>query len=39
MRVLKRTFGNKTEKETVGGKELHNEKLHNLYSASYIRMT
>jgi hypothetical protein len=38
-RVLRRIFGPKRDEVTGGGKKLHNEKLHNLYSSpSIIRM-
>jgi hypothetical protein len=39
-RVLKRIFGSKRDEHPGGGKKLHNEELHNLYSSpSIIRMT
>jgi hypothetical protein len=38
-RVLRRIFGPKRDEVTGGWRELHNEKLHNLYSSpSIIRM-
>jgi hypothetical protein len=38
-RVLRRIFGPK-EDEVIGGwRDLHNEELHNLYSAPYIIRT
>jgi hypothetical protein len=37
--VLRRIFGPKRREETGGWRKLHNEKLHNFYSApSIIRM-
>jgi hypothetical protein len=39
LRVLRRIFGPKKDEVTGGGKKLHNEELHNLYSSpSIIRM-
>jgi hypothetical protein len=38
-RVLGRIFEPKRDEETEGGRKLHNEELHNLYSSlSIIRM-
>jgi hypothetical protein len=38
-RVLRRTFGEKTDEVTGGWRKLHNEELHNFYSSpSIIRM-
>jgi hypothetical protein len=38
-RVLRRIFGTKRDKVTGGGRKLHNEELHNVYSSpSIIRM-
>jgi hypothetical protein len=37
-RVLRRIFGPKRDKVTGDWRKLHNEKLHNLYSSSIIRV-
>jgi hypothetical protein len=35
-KVLRRTFGPKSDRVTEGWRKLHNEELHNLYSSPSI---